>query len=292
VPLPALVDDVRDGCLTPLVPKLDEADAAPPRVKAGNDCETHSRVATLATQPASTSYPRRQPFYTTSWLPSAPNWPWSLTGWLGNGQPSPTRNWRQRSTRPNWRHKRLKAGSPSCPNNVARRGNYRRRGRGNWRTPPKPPHICARHDEIARTLHEIGVELTLFAARGRKGKLDAAETKREQLLAVSTTGLVAGARAVQFAAGGDGAPTVTPPGYVYVEPFRAELQRYSDVQFFGPEFRGRSRYRPVYPQTALSKPVAPCRMNHCRGGGPRATRHPWPGWPVPRWSPKRTPSRF
>ncbi|MBV9720353.1 MAG: AAA family ATPase, partial [Mycobacterium sp.] len=40
--------------------------------------------------------------------------------------------------------------------------------------------LRARHDEIARTLHEISVELTVFGTEGRKGKFDAAEARCEQ----------------------------------------------------------------------------------------------------------------
>ena len=48
-----------------------------------------------------------------------------------------------------------------------------------------------RHDEIARTLHEIAAQLTVFGTEGRKGKLDAAEISASTP-ETSTTGLVAG----------------------------------------------------------------------------------------------------
>ncbi len=51
--------------------------------------------------------------------------------------------------------------------------------------------LQTRHDDIAHTLHEISVELTLFGTEGRKGKLDAAEAAREHRKA-SMPGLVAG----------------------------------------------------------------------------------------------------
>jgi hypothetical protein len=93
--------------------------------------------------------------------------------------------------------------------------------------------LRARHDEIARTLHEISVELTLFGTEGRKGKLDAAETRREH--ARSEHARVASrARAVQLLR------TVMvrhrdTTRLRYVEPFRAELQRLGRP-VFGPSF--------------------------------------------------------
>jgi AAA ATPase domain len=93
--------------------------------------------------------------------------------------------------------------------------------------------IKARHDEIARTLHEIGVELTLFGTEGRKGKLDAGETRREH--ARSEHARVGNrARAVQLLR------TVMvrhrdTTRLRYVEPFRTELQRLGRP-VFGPSF--------------------------------------------------------
>jgi energy-coupling factor transporter ATP-binding protein EcfA2 len=93
--------------------------------------------------------------------------------------------------------------------------------------------LRARQDEIARTLHEIGVELTLFGTEGRKGKLDAAETAREH--ARSEHARVASrARAVELLR------TVMvrhrdTTRLRYVDPFRAELQRLGRP-VFGPSF--------------------------------------------------------
>ena len=51
--------------------------------------------------------------------------------------------------------------------------------------------LRARHEEIARTLHEIAAQLSVFGTEGRKGKLDAAEIQ-VNMPATSTTGLAAG----------------------------------------------------------------------------------------------------
>ena len=93
--------------------------------------------------------------------------------------------------------------------------------------------IKARHDEIARTLHEISVELTLFGTEGRKGKLDAAETRREHARSEHAR-MGSRARAVQLLR------TVMfrhrdTTRLRYVEPFRAELQRLGRP-VFGPSF--------------------------------------------------------
>jgi hypothetical protein len=93
--------------------------------------------------------------------------------------------------------------------------------------------IKARHDEIARTLHEIGVELTLFGTEGRNGKLDAAETRREHARSEHAR-VGSRARAVQLLR------TVMvrhrdTTRLRYVEPFRTELQRLGRP-VFGPSF--------------------------------------------------------
>jgi hypothetical protein len=93
--------------------------------------------------------------------------------------------------------------------------------------------LRARHDEIARTLHEISVELTLFGTEGRKGKLDAAETRREHARSEHAR-VGSRARAVQLLR------TVMvrhrdTTRLRYVEPFRAELQRLGRP-VFGPSF--------------------------------------------------------
>jgi len=83
--------------------------------------------------------------------------------------------------------------------------------------------LRVRHDEIARTLHEISVELTLFGTEGRKGKLDAAETTREHVR--SEHARVSGrARAVALLRSVMVRHRDT-TRLRYVEPFRAELQR-------------------------------------------------------------------
>jgi AAA ATPase domain len=93
--------------------------------------------------------------------------------------------------------------------------------------------LQTRHNEIACTLHEISVELTLFGTEGRKGKLDAAEASREH--ARSEYDRVGSrARAVQLLR------TVMvrhrdTTRLRYVEPFRAELQRLGRP-VFGPTF--------------------------------------------------------
>jgi hypothetical protein len=93
--------------------------------------------------------------------------------------------------------------------------------------------LRARHDEIACTLHEISVELTLFGTEGRKGKLDAAETRREHARSEHAR-VGSRARAVQLLR------TVMvrhrdTTRLRYVEPFRAELQRLGRP-VFGPSF--------------------------------------------------------
>jgi hypothetical protein len=93
--------------------------------------------------------------------------------------------------------------------------------------------LQTRHDEIAHTLHEIRVELTLFGTEGRKGKLDAAEASREH--ARSEYDRVGSrARAVRLLR----AVMVRHRDTTrlrYVEPFRAELQRLGHP-VFGPTF--------------------------------------------------------
>jgi hypothetical protein len=93
--------------------------------------------------------------------------------------------------------------------------------------------LQTRHNQIAHTLHEISVELTVFGTEGRKGKLDAAEASREHARSeydrVGTR-----ARAVQLLR------TVMvrhrdTTRLRYVEPFRAELQRLGRP-VFGPTF--------------------------------------------------------
>jgi AAA ATPase domain len=90
-----------------------------------------------------------------------------------------------------------------------------------------------RHDEIARTLHEIDVELTLFGTEGRKGKLDAAETKCEYARSEHAR-VGSRARAVELLRSVMVRHRDT-TRLRYVEPFRAELQRLGRP-VFGPSF--------------------------------------------------------
>lgn len=93
--------------------------------------------------------------------------------------------------------------------------------------------LRSRHDEIARTLHEISVELTVFGTEGRKGKLDAAEARCEH--ARSEYDRVGRrARAVQLLRSVMARHRDT-TRLRYVEPFRAELQRLGRP-VFGPSF--------------------------------------------------------
>jgi DNA repair exonuclease SbcCD ATPase subunit len=90
-----------------------------------------------------------------------------------------------------------------------------------------------RHDEIARTLHEIASQLTVFGTEGRKGKLDAAEIAcehaRDEYERVGRR-----ARAVQLLRDVMVRHRDT-TRLRYVEPFRAELQRLGRP-VFGPSF--------------------------------------------------------
>ena len=80
-----------------------------------------------------------------------------------------------------------------------------------------------RHDEIARTLHEIAVQLTVFGTEGRKGKLDAAETRHEHARSEHDR-VGRRARAAQLLREVMVRHRDT-TRLRYVEPFRAELQR-------------------------------------------------------------------
>jgi hypothetical protein len=90
-----------------------------------------------------------------------------------------------------------------------------------------------RHDEIARTLHEIASQLTVFGTEGRKGKLDAAEIQREHARDEHDR-VGRRARAVQLLRGVMVRHRDT-TRLRYVEPFRAELQRLGRP-VFGPSF--------------------------------------------------------
>lgn len=93
--------------------------------------------------------------------------------------------------------------------------------------------LKARRDEIAGTLREISVELTLFGTEGRKGKLDAAETKCEHARSEHAR-VGSRARAVELLRSVMVRHRDT-TRLRYVEPFRAELERLGRP-VFGPSF--------------------------------------------------------
>jgi hypothetical protein len=93
--------------------------------------------------------------------------------------------------------------------------------------------LRARHDEGARALHEISVELTVFGTEGRKGKLDAAETRHEHAQSEYTR-VHRRARGVQLLRSVMVGHRDT-TRLRYVEPFRAELHRIGRP-VFGPSF--------------------------------------------------------
>ena len=90
-----------------------------------------------------------------------------------------------------------------------------------------------RHEEIARTLHEIASQLTVFGTEGRKGKLDAAEIQCEHARDEHDR-VGRRARAVQLLREVMVRHRDT-TRLRYVEPFRAELQRLGRP-VFGPSF--------------------------------------------------------
>jgi hypothetical protein len=90
-----------------------------------------------------------------------------------------------------------------------------------------------RHEEIARTLHEIAAQLTVFGTEGRKGKLDAAEIQCEHARNEHDR-VGRRARAVQLLRDVMVRHRDT-TRLRYVEPYRAELQRLGRP-VFGPTF--------------------------------------------------------
>jgi hypothetical protein len=90
-----------------------------------------------------------------------------------------------------------------------------------------------RHDEIARTLHEIASQLTVFGTEGRKGKLDAAEIQCEHARDEHDR-VGRRARAVLLLRDVMVRHRDT-TRLRYVEPYRAELQRLGRP-VFGPSF--------------------------------------------------------
>jgi hypothetical protein len=93
--------------------------------------------------------------------------------------------------------------------------------------------LRGRHDEIARTLHEIASQLTVFGTEGRKGKLDAAEIQFEHARDEHDR-VGRRARAVQLLREVMVRHRDT-TRLRYVEPFRSELQRLGRP-VFGPSF--------------------------------------------------------
>ncbi|OSC41054.1 hypothetical protein B8W66_09875 [Mycobacterium decipiens] len=90
-----------------------------------------------------------------------------------------------------------------------------------------------RHDDAVRALREVSIELTVFGSEGRQGKLDAAETEREQ--ATSQHARVGRrARAAQLLRSVMARHRDT-TRLRYVEPYRAELERLGRP-VFGPTF--------------------------------------------------------
>jgi len=90
-----------------------------------------------------------------------------------------------------------------------------------------------RHEEIARTLHEIAAQLTVFGTEGRKGTLDAAEIQCEHARDEHDR-VGRRARAVQLLRDVMVRHRDT-TRLRYVEPYRAELQRLGRP-VFGPSF--------------------------------------------------------
>ena len=128
-----------------------------------------------------------------------------------------------------------------------------------------------RHDEIARTLHEIASQLTVFGTEGRKGKLDTAEIQCEHARDEHDR-VGRRARAVQLLRDVMVRHRDT-TRLRYVEPYRAELQRLGRPVFRA-ELRGRRRQRPVHPQPHPGGLHRPVRLTV--GWGQGATRHPGP----------------
>jgi hypothetical protein len=226
--LPALSDDVTmDGAAARA--ELDEADAA--RVKAGADCETHRRVAALATSRLSEISTRATLLHDKLVTQRA-----ELTVVAD----------RLAERRKAVADEQLAATVDA--DLLAAQTAEGRVAELSEQLAAAAPHgvaneladateaaatLRARHDEVARTLHEIGVELALFGSEGRKGKLDAAETKREHARGEHDR-VGRRARAVQLLRDVMVRHRDT-TRLRYVEPFRAELQRLGRP-VFGPTF--------------------------------------------------------
>jgi hypothetical protein len=94
--------------------------------------------------------------------------------------------------------------------------------------------LTARHEQIARELREIAVELTVFGTEGRRGKLDAAEIRHEHARNEYTR-VQRRARAVELLRSVMSRHRDN-IRLRYVEPFRAELERLGRP-VFGPSFQ-------------------------------------------------------
>ncbi|MGA7134994.1 MAG: AAA family ATPase [Mycobacterium sp.] len=226
--LPALTDDVAMDAAAARA-ELDEADAA--RVKAGADCDTHRRVAALATSRLSEISTRATLLHD------------KLVTQRAELAAVADRLAEQRKAVSD---KKL-AATVDADQLAARAAEGRVVELSEQLAAAAPEAVAneladateaaaalrARHDEVARSLHEIGVELTLFGTEGRKGKLDAAETKREHARSEHDR-VGRRARAVQLLREVMVRHRDT-TRLRYVEPFRAELQRLGRP-VFGPTF--------------------------------------------------------
>jgi hypothetical protein len=226
--LPALTDDVAMDAAAARA-ELDEADAA--RVKAGADCDTHRRVAALATSRLSEISTRATLLHDKlvtqrAELAVVADRLAEQRKAVSDEKLAATVDADQLAARAAEGRvvelsEQLAAAAPEAVANELADATE------------AAAALRARHDEVARSLHEIGVELTLFGTEGRKGKLDAAETKREHARSEHDR-VGRRARAVQLLREVMVRHRDT-TRLRYVEPFRAELQRLGRP-VFGPTF--------------------------------------------------------
>ncbi|MDT5275945.1 MAG: hypothetical protein QOG95_2877 [Mycobacterium sp.] len=226
--LPALTDDVAMDAAAARA-ELDEADAA--RVKAGADCDTHRRVAALATSRLSEISTRATLLHDKlvtqrAELAVVADRLAEQRKAVSDEKLAATVDADQLAARAAEGRvvelsEQLAAAAPEAVANELADATE------------AAAALRARHDEVARSRHEIGVELTLFGTEGRKGKLDAAETKREHARSEHDR-VGRRARAVQLLREVMVRHRDT-TRLRYVEPFRAELQRLGRP-VFGPTF--------------------------------------------------------
>jgi hypothetical protein len=226
--LPALTDDVAMDAAAARA-ELDEADAA--RVKAGADCDTHRRVAASATSRLSEISTRATLLHDKlvtqrAELAVVADRLAEQRKAVSDEKLAATVDADQLAARAAEGRvvelsEQLAAAAPEAVANELADATE------------AAAALRARHDEVARSLHEIGVELTLFGTEGRKGKLDAAETKREHARSEHDR-VGRRARAVQLLREVMVRHRDT-TRLRYVEPFRAELQRLGRP-VFGPTF--------------------------------------------------------